>query len=33
VVVETSNAQGQTHLPIFIAEASVVAPPSGVLVT
>jgi hypothetical protein len=33
VVVETSNAQGQTHLPIFIAEAPVVAPPSGVLVT
>ena len=33
LVVGTSNAQGQTHLPIFIAEASVVAPPSGVLVT
>jgi hypothetical protein len=33
LVVGTSNAQGQPHLPIFIAEASVVAPPSGVLVT
>jgi hypothetical protein len=33
VVVETSNTQGQTRLPIFIAEASVVASPSGVLVT
>ena len=33
LVVGTSNAQGQTHLPIFIAEASVVAPPSGFLVT
>jgi hypothetical protein len=28
----TSNTRGQTHLPIFIAEAPVVAPPSGVLV-
>ena len=33
LVVATSNAEGQTHLPIFIAEAPVVAPPSGVLVT
>jgi hypothetical protein len=33
LVAGTPNAQGETHLPIFIAEAPVTAPPSGVLVT
>jgi hypothetical protein len=33
LIAGTSSAQGQAHLPIFIAEAPVVAPPSGVLVT
>ena len=33
LVAGTSYAPGQTHLPTFIAEAPVVAPPSGVLVT
>jgi opacity protein-like surface antigen len=33
LVAGTSNAQNQTHGPIFIAQAPVTVPPSGVLVT